>query len=53
MVAMTASRSVPVPIAFVNTGDCYAESGDAQGLLEKYGLTPTAIVDAARSVVPS
>ncbi|MBM84169.1 MAG: transketolase [Planctomycetaceae bacterium] len=49
-VAISASKSAPVPIAYVNSGDCYAESGDPQGLLEKYGLTPSAIVDAARSV---
>ena len=41
-----------VRIAFVNVGDCYAESGDPQGLLEKYGLTPQAIVDACRAVIP-
>jgi transketolase C-terminal domain/subunit len=38
-------------MAYVNIGDRYAESGDAQGLLEKYGLTPGAIVDAVRTVV--
>jgi transketolase len=39
-------------MAYVNLGDCYAESGDPTGLLEKYGLTPAAIVDAVRSVAP-
>ena len=49
-VAMSLAGSKPVPMAFVNTGDCYAESGDPNGLLEKYGLTPQAIVDAVKSV---
>jgi transketolase len=49
-VAMVAARTNPVPMAFVNIGDCFAESGDPYGLLEKYGLTPGAIVNAARSV---
>jgi transketolase len=51
VVAMIAARTNPVPIAFVNIGDCFAESGDPYGLLEKYGLTPGAIVKAVRSVV--
>ncbi len=50
VVAMVASRTTPVPMAYVNVGDCFAESGDPDGLLEKYGLTPQAIVNAARSV---
>lgn len=50
MVAMAASRTVPVPMAYVNLGDRYAESGDPEGLLEKYDLTPAAIVQAVRSV---
>lgn len=50
-VAMAAARTNPVPMAFVNVGDCFAESGDPYGLLEKYGLTPAAIVKAVRSVV--
>lgn len=47
-VATVVSRLAPVPMAYVNLGDCYAESGDAAGLLEKYGLTATAIVEAVR-----
>jgi transketolase len=50
-VAMTIARTVPVPMAFVNVGDQYAESGDPEGLLEKYGLTAENIVAAARSVL--
>jgi transketolase len=38
-------------MAYVNLGDRYAESGDPEGLLEKYGLTPAAIVRAVRAVV--
>ena len=49
-VASVTARTVPVPMRFVNVGDRYAESGDADGLLTKYGLTPAAIVDAVRSV---
>jgi transketolase len=37
-------------MAFVNLGDSFAESGDAEGLLVKYGLTPEAIVEAVRKV---
>lgn len=49
-VAMAASRLQPVPIAYVNLGDQYAESGDPMGLLQKYGLTPQAIVAAVKSL---
>ena len=49
-VAMAVSTLHPVPIAYVNVGDRYAESGDPMGLLQKYGLTPQAIVDAAKSL---
>lgn len=48
VVARTVSRTVPVPMAYVNTGDCYAESGDADGLIDKYGLDPASIVAAVR-----
>ena len=51
VVATTVTRTLPVPMAFVNIGDCYAESGDAEGLLKKYGLTADAIVEAIRNVV--
>ena len=51
VVAASVTRTVPVPMAYVNTGDCYAESGDPDGLLEKYGLTSQAIVKAVQSVV--
>jgi transketolase len=47
-VAGAVARTQPVPVEFVNIGDRYAESGDPQGLLDKYGLTPAAIVAAAK-----
>ncbi len=50
-VAMVVGQTIPVPLAYVNLGDRYAESGDADGLLEKYGLTSTAIVEAVQRVV--
>jgi transketolase len=49
-VALTAARLSPVKMAFVNLGDRFAESGDPYGLLEKYGLTPKAIVQAVQSL---
>lgn len=49
-VAATVARTRPVPIEFVNLGDRYAESGDPQGLLQKYGLTAEAIVAAVEKV---
>lgn len=49
-VAMVVGQTVPAPMAYVNIGDRYAESGDADGLLEKYGLTSTAIVEAVHRV---
>ena len=49
-VATTVARTSPVPIEFVNLGDCYAESGDPHGLLQKYGLTAEAIVAAVEKV---
>jgi transketolase len=47
-VADAVARTQPVPVEFVNIGDRYAESGDPQGLLDKYGLTPAAVVAAAK-----
>ncbi len=51
-VSMAVAKTVPVPMAFVNVGDRYAESGDPDGLLETYGLTPQAILAAATSILP-
>jgi transketolase len=49
-VASVVARTHPVPMGFVNVGDTYAESGDPDGLLEKYGLTTEAVVDAVKTV---
>ena len=49
-VATVVARTKPVPIEFVNVGDCYAESGDPMGLLQKYGLTTEAIIAAVNKV---
>ena len=51
VVAATLAQTVPAPIAFVNLGDRYAESGKPDDLLRKYGMTADAIVTAAESVV--
>ena len=37
-------------IEYVNVGDTYAESGDPDGLIQKYGLTAENIVKAAKSI---
>jgi transketolase len=49
-VASVVARTAPVPMRFVNVGDRYAESGDPDGLLRKYGLTAEAVVAAVREV---
>lgn len=49
-VAAVVTRTVPVPMRFVNLGDRYAESGDPDGLLRKYGLTAEAVAAAVREV---
>jgi transketolase len=53
VVAMSAARQMPVPMRFVNLKDTFAESGTPEGLLEKYGLTASAIANAAREVIGS
>jgi len=50
VVAQVVSEEHPVPMGYVNVGDCYAESGDPMGLLEKYGLTAEKIVSAVKNV---
>jgi transketolase len=49
-VAQVVVETHPVPMRFVNVGDQYAESGDPQGLLDKYGLTAQAVADAVQQV---
>jgi transketolase len=50
-VAMVAAEKRPVRMAFVNVGDTFATSGKPDELLVQYGLTPAAILDAARRVL--
>ena len=50
-VAHVAAQNVPVPIEFIGTKDTFGESGTPEQLLEKYGLTPHYIVDAAEKVI--
>ena len=47
VVAQAVGRLHPVPLEYVNVGDAFAESGDPEGLLNKYGLTADNIVGAA------
>jgi len=45
------SQKQPVPMEFVGLHDTYAESGGADELLKKYGLTSKDIVQAALKAV--
>lgn len=47
-VAMVLAERAPTRMAFVDLGDTYATSGTPDELLAQYGLTPEAIMDAAR-----
>ncbi|HHX64051.1 MAG TPA: transketolase family protein [Chloroflexi bacterium] len=51
IVARAVAERHPVPMAFVGLQNRYAESGDPQGLLDKYGLTATHIAAAARNLL--
>lgn len=50
-VAQAAARHRPVPMEFVGLDDTYAESGSAEDLLRKYGLTGDDIAGAVRRVL--
>lgn len=50
-VAKLLSQEYPVPMEFVAIQDCYAESGKPEELFQKYGLTASHIVDAAKRVL--
>ena len=50
-VAMAVGRRQPCPMAFVNLGDRFAESGSPEELLEHYGLTSGHLVRAAEALV--
>ena len=51
IVSMVVSERKPARMAFVDLGDTYATSGKPDELLVQYGLTPDAILDAARRVL--
>jgi len=51
VVAIVAATDGGAPIAFVDLGDQYAESGTPEQLMQKYGLTADAVVRAARDAV--
>src|SRR5947209_8317811 len=50
-VAMSAARQHPVPMRFIGIRDTFAESGKAEALLAKYGLTAGDVVREARALV--
>jgi len=50
-VAQAVVKRQPVPMAFVGVRDEYAESGAPEELLEKYGLMPANIREAAHSAI--
>lgn len=50
-VAELAAEKYPVPLVRVGVKDVFGESGKPHELLEKYGLTPQDIVQAAKEVV--
>lgn len=50
-IAEVLSRNYPVPIEMVAVKDSFGESGDPEGLLRKYHLKDTDIIEAAKRVV--
>lgn len=51
VVAQVVSETTPVPMGYVNVGDQYAESGDPQGLLDKYGLTAQRVAQTVKEAI--
>ncbi|MEZ6045309.1 MAG: transketolase C-terminal domain-containing protein [Planctomycetaceae bacterium] len=51
VVAMVVAKENPVPMAFVNLGDTFAESGQGDELLVKYGLTSDEVIKAAEGLL--
>jgi transketolase len=49
-ISMSVALTVPVPWEFMNLGDCYAESGDSAGLMQKYARPAATIVTAVNKV---
>jgi transketolase len=50
-VAQAVVTQQPVPVEFVGLDDLYAESGDPEALMRKYGLTAEEVVVAVRRVL--
>jgi transketolase len=50
-VAQAVVQSQPVPMEFVGLDDKYAESGDPEALMRKYGLTAEEVIAAVRRVL--
>jgi transketolase len=50
-IAQAVVHSHPVPMEFVGLDDTYAESGDPEALMKKYGLTADQVVAAIRRVL--
>jgi transketolase len=50
-VSEVAAEEAPVPMEFIAIRDTYAESGTAEELLDRYGLTAPHIVKAAERVI--
>lgn len=50
-VARVVAQRQPVPMQFVGIHDTYAESGEPQQLLAKYGLMPDDVIGAVRKVM--
>jgi transketolase len=50
-VALAVAELGPVPMEFVGVRNTYAESGDPEELLDKYGLMPRHVAEAVRNVV--
>jgi transketolase len=50
-VAQAVVQDHPVPMEFVGLDDRYAESGDPEALMRKYGLTAQEVVAAVRHVL--
>jgi transketolase len=50
-VSQMIAQNHPIPVEFVGINDRYAESGTAEELFNKYGLTPQNIAQAAKTAV--
>ncbi|HEY0673497.1 MAG TPA: transketolase C-terminal domain-containing protein, partial [Longimicrobiales bacterium] len=50
-VAQSVVLQHPVPMEFVGVDDLYAESGDPEALMKKYGLTADQVVAAVQRVL--